>query len=174
MASTLVSVIVLFASLSLMALGGGSAVIPDLHAQSVGEYGWLTDQQFIDLYALTQITPGPSMLVVSLIGYKAAGWLGMVAATIAMFAPSSILTFYVRKVWDRLSGSGWHDIIEKSLVPIAVGLLFAGALVIAKGADHSAGAIVVTIVTAVLVAYTRISLLLIMAVAAVIGVIGLV
>ena len=80
---TLVQIFFLFSSLSLLSIGGGNSVLPEMHRQSVGTYDWLTDNQFADVFAISQAGPGPSILIVTLIGYKAAGILAGVLATIA-------------------------------------------------------------------------------------------
>ena len=164
-----------FSLLSVMALGGGTAVLPALHRDVIAN-GWLTDQQFVDLYAISSIAPGPTMLFVCIIGYEAglkagpaAAWIGMLAATVGMFGPSSLLTYYVRNVWDRFAQSPWHRAVEKALAPLGVGLLLSGALILARTACRSPLTIAIAVVTTVLVTYTRVNLLWIMAVAGALG-----
>lgn len=164
-----------FMVLSIMALGGGTAVLPELH-KMVHHYGWLTDRQFVDLYAISNITPGPTMLFVCIIGYEAGlkdsstlAWLGMAAATVGMFGPSSILTYYVCGVWDKFEKSEWRRAIEKGLAPVGVGLLLSGAHVVAKTACTTPVTIAIAVVTTVLVTFTRVNLLWIMAVAGLVG-----
>ena len=67
----LVRLVVLFGSLSLVSFGGGNTVIPAMHREAVMSQHWLTDRQFADLFALAQAAPGPSSLIVSLIGFAA-------------------------------------------------------------------------------------------------------
>lgn len=167
--SAVVIVLGLFAMLSLMALGGGTAVIPELHRFAVDRFHWLSDRQFVDLYAISNITPGPTMLFICIIGWKAAGWPGMAAATIGMFGPSSLLTYYVRGVWDRYEKSEWRRAIEKGLGPVGVGLLLSGAYVIASHSCVGPVTITIAAVTAILTTFTRINLLWIMAAAGLIG-----
>lgn len=168
----LIAVALLFLSLSFMALGGGTAIVPEMHRQAVSHYHWLTDRQFVDLYAISRVTPGPSMLIVCLVGYAAAGWPGSLVAAFCMFVPSSILTYYVRRTWDRFQGSSWRTSLQQALAPVGVGLFLAAALVIAKGADRTGGDIAVTAAATLLVAFTRTNLLLIAAVAGLIGWLG--
>lgn len=164
-----------FTVLSVMALGGGTAVLPELH-KMVHHYGWLTDRQFVDLYAISNITPGPTMLFVCIIGYEAGlkdgpamAWLGMAAATLGMFGPSSLLTYYVRGVWDKFERSEWRHAIEKGLAPVGVGLLLSGAHVVAKTACTTPITIGIALATTALVTFTRINLLWIMAAAGLLG-----
>lgn len=162
----------MFLLLSFMALGGGIAIVPELHREAVTQHQWMTDRQFVDLYAITQVTPGPSMLIVCIIGYKAAGWLGTLAATLGMFGPSSLLMFYVQGMWDRFRQSPLRQALEKGLAPIGVGLMLSGAFIIAQSACQTYVAIALAALATITVAFTRVHLLIIMAVAGVVGWIG--
>jgi len=65
-----------FALMSLFAVGGASAAIPEMHRVAVDVQHWLTDRQFADIYAISQLSPGPNVLIVTLIGYSVAGVAG--------------------------------------------------------------------------------------------------
>lgn len=82
-----------FALLSLFAVGGAMAVLPEIHRQAVDVSHWLTDRQFADVVAIAQAAPGPNIMLVTLIGYQAAGFAGAMVATLAMCAPSCLITF---------------------------------------------------------------------------------
>lgn len=155
----IVQVFLLFAALSLLAVGGGSAIIPELQRQAVEQLGWLTHQQFVDFYALTQMTPGPSMLVVALIGYQAAGGGGAVAATLGMFGPSTTLVILARRVWHRLQASPLRSLLQAASKPLAVGTTTASALVVARTTNHHLGLWVVSAVAAAAVASRRLGIL---------------
>lgn len=170
----LVRVALLFGSLSLVSLGGGNTVLPAMHREAVGAQHWLTDRQFADLFALAQAAPGPSSLIVSLIGYAAAGVAGAVVATIAMLAPSCVLVYAACRGWERLRASRWRTAIERGLAPVTVGLVCASALTVTRAADHHAAAYVLTAVATVVLARTRTNPLLVMAAAATLGLLGVV
>ena len=61
----------LFATLSLLSIGGGNAVLPEMHLKSVKGEHWLTDTQFAEIFSISQAAPGPSILIVALVGYGA-------------------------------------------------------------------------------------------------------
>jgi chromate transporter len=104
--TTLLELVLVFAPLSLVAVGGANVVLPDIHRQVVQVYGWMTDADFADLFALAQAAPGPNVLVVSLIGWKVAGWTGALVAILAMCLPSSVLAYGMARAWRR-SPSAW-------------------------------------------------------------------
>ena len=163
------TVFLLFASLSLVALGGGSSIIPELQRQSVLVYTWLTPREFVDLYAITQVTPGPSMMIVVLVGYKAAGLAGALAAAVGMFGPSCLLTLWARHGWERLQRSRFAVVLQKGTPPLAVGTMLAAATLVARTADGNWICVVLTAAAAATIAFTRVGILPTMVVAAVVG-----
>jgi chromate transporter len=145
-----------FALLSLFAFGGVITVLPEMHRNVVEVHGWMSGAEFAQLFALAQASPGPNILVVSLIGWKVAGLAGAVVATGAVCAPSSILTYAVSRVWQRFRGARWRTIVEDGLVPVTVGLMLAGGYLITLAADRSVLAFAITAATAGIVLTTRI------------------
>ncbi|MBS2039315.1 chromate transporter [bacterium] len=152
-------VLLVFAALSLLALGGGSAIIPELQRQAVIEQHWLSNSQFVDFYALTQVTPGPSMMVVALVGYQAAGVAGALAAMLGMFGPSSLLVLNVRHTWNRLRNSRWRRMLERTTRPFAVGTMLASATLVASSTNQHAAQWLITLVAAGLVGSKRLGIL---------------
>lgn len=172
---TLLALVWVLGSLSLVAVGGGNTVLPELHVQSVWNYKWLTDGEFAGIFAIAQAAPGPSTaLMAALIGLKAAGWPGALVAALAMLLPAAALTCAASFAWERFRTARWRVAVEKGLAPIAMGLLLATTLIIVRAADHSWPALLVTGIATVLLAATRINPLVIMAAAALLGWLGLV
>ena len=68
----LLQVIGQFLSLSLFSLGGGNTLLAEYHHLAVDRFCWLTPRQFADLYALAEAAPGPSSMIVGLLGLGAA------------------------------------------------------------------------------------------------------
>ena len=161
-----------FALLSLFAIGGAMAVVPEMHRQVVDVQHWMTDRQFADLIAIAQAAPGPNIMVVTLIGYQGAGIAGALVATAAMCAPSCLITFFVSRVFDRFKDAHWRIVVHAGLVPVSVGLFAAGAFVVARAADRSLVAVAVTLATAAVAYFTRLSPLWLFAVGAALGYLG--
>ncbi|HET7765130.1 MAG TPA: chromate transporter [Burkholderiales bacterium] len=161
-----------FSILSLFAVGGVITVLPELHRGVVEVHGWMSSAEFARLFALAQASPGPNILVVSLIGWKVAGLAGAAVATAAVCAPSSILTYGVSRVWQRFRGARWRKTVEEGLVPVTVGLMLAGGYLITLAADRTAAGFVITAVTAAAVLATRIHPLWLLAAGGLIGLAG--
>jgi chromate transporter len=163
-----------FAFMSLFAVGGANAAVPEMHRLSVVVMGWMTDRQFADMFAMAQLAPGPNVLIVTLIGFHVAGLAGAIAATAGMCGPACIFAFWVARTWDRFKGAKWRTVLQAALVPISLGLVAASAYVVTKSAGQSATAVTIIVVTALVALATRLNPLWIFAVVAAIGVAGLV
>ncbi|HVB89375.1 MAG TPA: chromate transporter [Beijerinckiaceae bacterium] len=144
-----------FAQLSVVSVGGVPSIVPAIHHQVVQVFGWMSDAQFARAYAISQVAPGPNMLIVSLVGWRAAGAAGLAVATLACIAPASLLAFAVGRGMARLSGRAWFPRASAALAPVVAGLYMASGLVIARAADRSAAMIVVTAGAAVFMTLTR-------------------
>lgn len=174
MTKTLLVLAGYFAMLSLLAIGGGVTVVPDMHRFSVLVQGWLTDREFGDIYAIARTSPGPSTLIVSLVGLKAAGLPGALVATVAMMTPCSTVTFLVSRGHALVAGQRWVRVLERGLGPVTIGLIAASAVVVTRAADHSAIAYAITAATAALAVWTRIHPLLAIFAAGILGMLGVV
>jgi chromate transporter len=163
-----------FAVTSLFAVGGGNSAIPEMHRYAVDIQHWLTDRQFADSFALAQLTPGPNLIIVTLIGYHVAGIAGAVVATLAMCGPTSVLAFIVGRASERFTGAAWHVALSRGLVPVTLGLTTASAAVIVSVADYNWVAAAITVATAGIALFMRVHPLWAFAAAALLGLAGLV
>jgi len=128
----LIHLFLVFSLLSVLAVGGGTAVLPQMQHMTVDTYHWLTDAQFRSIYSIGQVAPGPNMLMVLLIGYHLAGWAGMTVAGIGFFLPDCILTLFANRWWVHLGSWPWRLSIQRGLAPVAIGLMLSGTWAIAR------------------------------------------
>jgi chromate transporter len=142
----IVDLVGVFGLLSVLAVGGGAAVLPEMKHLTETEHHWVTENQFIHIYSLGQVAPGPNMLMVGVIGQRVAGWPGAAAALIAFILPASALTWGVGRLWERLAGWPWLDAIQRGLAPVSIGLALSGAITVARGALVSPSTVVIAIV----------------------------
>jgi chromate transporter len=115
------------------------------------------DNQFADVFAISQMSPGANVLIVTLIGYAVAGVAGALVATLAMCVPTAVLAYCVSRLLTRSSHSPWPAIIQAALVPLSIGLMAACGLILALTSDRSWMAALVTAVSAVLAFATRLN-----------------
>jgi chromate transporter len=146
-----------FGVMSLFAVGGANSALPEMHRVAVDVQHWLTDKQFADAFAISQLSPGPNVLIVTLIGYSVAGVAGALVATLAMCLPTALMAYGVSRVLTRSSHSRWPAIIQAALVPLSIGLMGASGYILARASDHTWVAAAVTIGAAVLASATRLN-----------------
>jgi chromate transporter len=146
-----------FGLMSLFAVGGANSAIPEMHRLAVDVQHWLSDKQFADVFAISQMSPGPNVLIVTLIGYSVAGVAGALVATISMCVPTAVLAYCVSRLLTRSSHSRWPAIIQAALVPLSIGLMGASGLILAQTSDRTWTAALVTAVAATLAATTRLN-----------------
>jgi len=168
------SLVLTFGLMSLFAVGGANAAIPEMHRVAVDLRHWLTDKQFADVFAISQLSPGPNVLIVTLIGYAVAGFWGALAATLAMCLPTAVLAYGVSRLLGRSSRSPWPAMIQAALVPLSIGLMGASALIVAQAADRTFLAVLVTLVAAVLAFATRLNPLWILLAGGCLGLAGVI
>jgi len=163
-----------FGLMSLFAVGGANAAIPEMHRIAVDVHHWLTEKQFADVFAISQLSPGPNVLIVTLIGYAVAGFAGAFAATIAMCLPTAVLAYIVSGLLKGSRGARWPALIRTSLVPLSIGLMGASALVVSEAADGTWSAVVLTLAAAALALATKVNPLWILLAGGCLGLLGVV
>jgi chromate transporter len=163
-----------FGVMSLFAVGGANSAIPEMHRIAVDVQHWITDKQFADAFAISQMSPGPNVLIVTLIGYSVAGITGALVATLAMCAPTAVLAYYVSRFLARSSQSRWPAIIQAALVPLSIGLMGASGLILAQAADRSWVAVLFTAVAAGLAFATKLNPFWMLLAGAILGFAGLI
>jgi len=128
---------ILLTIVSLLGFGGGNAIIPQMHADVVDHYHWITSAEFSRFYGLARLSPGATTTMAALIGYTVAGFLGAVIATIAVFGPCSVLVCIAGHYWGRLKGNPWRERFARAIKPVVLGLIWAGVYTLARGAADS-------------------------------------
>ncbi|WP_218645044.1 chromate transporter [Aquitalea sp. LB_tupeE] len=168
----LLSLLASFSLFSLMAVGGAVTLIPAMHSYVVDSHHWMSGQEFAALFAIAQAAPGPNVLVVSLIGWKVAGLAGALVATVGMCGPSSLLCYYVTRLWQRFHGSPWRRAIERGLAPLTIGLVAGSAMLMSEAANARWTGWLLCGVVAVIAWRSRINPLWLLAGGAVLGWLG--
>lgn len=170
----LVTLAVQFGIMSLLALGGANAVVPEMHRQAVELRSWMSEREFADMFAIAQAAPGPNVMLVTLIGYHVAGVAGALVTTFAMCGPTALLAQFLSRIWDRFKDAPWRIAVQNGVTPISVGLVGASAIVLTRASDHSWVAAAITVVTAATAYWTRLNPLWLIGLAGLAGLTGVV
>ncbi|QWD95354.1 chromate transporter [Polynucleobacter sp. MG-Unter2-18] len=145
-----------FALLSILAVGGGTAVLPEMQTILAHQFG-IDHTQFVHIYSIGQLAPGPNMLMVLVIGYQIAGLLGAGVVLLSFFLPSSLMCFYMGRLWNRFGESPWRRSIQNALEPISIGLMSSGVYAVAKASIVSSITLALALVTLYLILRTKIN-----------------
>jgi chromate transporter len=145
---------IVFTILSLLGFGGGNAIIPQMHADVVDKYHWITSADFTRFFGLAKLAPGPTTTMAALVGYAVAGLLGATIATIAVFVPAGILVYGVGHVWGRLRGNPWRERFAEAIKPIVLGLIWAGVVTLSRGALDGPVTIAIALIATVIMLRT--------------------
>jgi chromate transporter len=173
---TVLRLIWTFAQLSVLGFGGGKGIIPQMHADAVVHYHWVSSQQFTEFYTIGKLVPGPTTIFAALVGYAATPGrplIGAAAATLAMFLPSSVMMVAFDALWERFAASPWRTVISQGLAPAIVGLVWSSVATIGRGVPAGPAAYILTAIVTVLALRTKISTPLLIVLAGGVGVVAL-
>ena len=141
-----------------ISFGGFPTVLPDVRGFVVSTHGWMTDQDFTNIFAMAQAIPGPNMiLMMGLIGWKVSGLAGAFAAATATFAPPCAIYFAAFRLMHRFREARWQRLLRSALIPVTTGLIVASGIVMAQAAAITWTAVVVTSAAAVVMLTTRLN-----------------
>jgi chromate transporter len=144
-----------FALLSLTAIGGANATLPELHRKIVENLSLMDETTFVNLVAIAQLAPGPNVIVISMLGWYLAGAAGLVVATLAMVVPSSLIAVGAERIMNHYSASPRLLLLRQALAPIATGLMLASGWIMAEATGHGPVLVVITGGMAIFVLATR-------------------
>ena len=163
-----------FGLMSLFAVGGALSAIPEMHRVAVDVNHWMSERQFADMVAIAQLSPGPNVLVVTLIGFHVAGLAGGLIATLAMCGPTAAVAYFVSRAMERSRGAQWPQLIQSALVPVSIGLMGASAMIVGLSAGTSWVPGVLVAATALATLLTRLHPLLLLVAGGCLGFAGVI
>jgi len=152
--TTLVAVGLFFLKAAAFTFGSGLAIVPFLHQGVVVEHKWLTEHQFLDAVAMGLISPGPVVIMATFVGYLAAGFLGAVVATIAVFAPVWVFNVVIGRIFLRYRQNPQVRGFVKGVTAAAVGAIAGAAVLLGRGAITDVWTVVI-FAAALLILYVR-------------------
>jgi len=154
--NVLVNLAFTFMALSIMAVGGGTAVLPEMQTLLAQQFN-VSHTQFVHIYSIGQVAPGPNMLMVLVIGFQVAGLIGAGVVLLSFFLPSSILCLYAGRLWNHFGESPWRRSIQNALEPISIGLMSSGVYAVAKASIVSPITLGLAIITFICILKTKIN-----------------
>ncbi len=128
----LLGLILVLVPFSLISIGGGLGVLAGIQHEIVAVHGWISAQDFVQLFAISRASPGPGTMIATLIGWQIAGWAGAVVATLAFFLPSSLVCWAVFRLSNAHREKAWHRALREGLAPVGTGLVIASVIAILR------------------------------------------
>lgn len=162
---------VVFSKIGAFTIGGGYAMLPLIQAEVVDKKKWINKEEFLDILAIAEVTPGPVAINTgTFVGYKMAGIKGSLIATFGTIIPSfTIILVVARYLWDYRNNP-ILDRIFLGIRPAVVALVFSAVYRIGKGMDYSYYGIIWTVITAVGIIFLDINPIFIILAAAIISI----
>jgi chromate transporter len=120
-----------------LSYGGGFVIIPLMQSDAVSHYHWMTGAQFLNAVALGQITPGPVVQTVAVVGYAAAGLVGGVLASVVAFSPSFAFVLFGAHRFDQIRGDRRARAFLDGAGPAAIGAIYGSAIPLTRALTHT-------------------------------------
>jgi chromate transporter len=120
-----------------LSYGGGFVIIPLMQHDAVHTYHWMTAAQFLDAVALGQVTPGPVVQTVAVVGYAAHGVPGGLLASAVAFTPSFLFVLGGGRYFDRLRRNDRVQAFLTGAGPAAIGAIAGAAIPLALALGHA-------------------------------------
>ena len=120
-----------------LSYGGGFVIIPLMQSDAVGHYHWMTGAQFLNAVALGQITPGPVVQTVAVVGYAAAGLVGGILASMVAFSPSFAFILLGARRFDAIRNDQRARAFLEGAGPATIGAIYGSAIPLTRALSHS-------------------------------------
>ncbi len=147
---TLLLVALFFLQAGTLAFGGGYAILPLLETGAVNHFHWITNKEFLDAVAVAMITPGPTVIAATFIGYLTAGFFGALVATVAILLPIYLIVVMLSPFFDRHSENPRLAAFVEGVTAAAIGAIAGSVLLLGKDSIVDQVTIVIAAVSFIL------------------------
>ena len=154
-----------------LSFGGGFVIIPLMQADAVHHYHWMTNSQFLNAVALGQITPGPVVQTIAVVGYAAGGVAGALLAAVIAFAPSFVFVLAGARHFGALRTNRLAQSFLGGAGPAAIGAIAGASIPLALALTHVWQVVILAAALVAIVGLRR-SVVLTLVAAGLIGAVG--
>ena len=164
-----------FFKIGAFTFGGGYAMIPLIEKEIVNKYHWLTMEQFTDLIAISEMTPGPvAVNSATFVGYRVAKFWGAVASTLGVILPSFLVIWTISSVFFQFQNNPIVQAAFKGLRPAVLGLIIVAVLSVGKVSILSGyKSLIIVFGTIIALSIFKIHPILVLVISAIVGIVFL-
>lgn len=164
--------VISFLKIGAFSFGGGYAMVPFIEQEVIFRHGWLSLERFLDVMAISAVTPGPVAInAATFIGYRVGGVWGSVSATTAVVLPSFVIMFIAGMLLERYRNVALLKRMFSGVRPAAFALIAVAAISTGSSLKYDITTVVVGLASFAAITFTRIHPILILAAAGASGVI---
>ncbi|NLJ79311.1 MAG: chromate transporter [Tissierellia bacterium] len=154
--NVLIDLFITFFTIGAFSFGGGYAMLPLMKREIIEIHNWLTNAEFIDILAISEVTPGPIAInTATFLGYRISGLVGSIVATIGVVLPSFIIMGTIVYFLFKFEDSPYLDWFFIGIRPIVLGLIGAASISIAMDSFIDIKSILIAIVLFYLVSFRK-------------------
>ena len=170
--SNIVKLFFSFFKIGAFSFGGGYAMLPLMKETVIDNHQWLTNAEFIDILAISEMTPGPIAInMATFLGYRVSGVLGSIVATTAVVLPSFIVISLIFYFVNKFKNSPYYDYFFQGIRPVVLGLIASAAISVAMDAYIDIKSVAISILIFYLVTFKKFNAIYAIILAGLIGVI---
>ena len=157
--------------------GGGYAMLSLIHNEIVVQHAWLTNEEFTNIVAISQMTPGPIAInSATYVGYTVAGFWGSVVATLSVCLPALTLMILITRFFLRLKDNRYMKSTIAFMRPVVIGMILAGALLLLFPSDKQGASFIdawswILFMAAIAASYKKVNPILLIVLSAVAGIV---
>ncbi|SHH23878.1 chromate transporter [Asaccharospora irregularis] len=127
--SKIILLFLIFLKIGAFSFGGGYAMLPFIQQEFIHNYKFISSQEFLDLIALSQSTPGPIAInTATFVGFKTAGFFGSLASTVGVIVFALVGLTIISKLFDKFKDNSKIEKLLSVLRPITLGFILAAAI----------------------------------------------
>lgn len=142
----LIQLFMTFFKIGAFSFGGGYAMLPLLEEEVIRNHGWMTSSEFIDIFAISEMTPGPiAVNAATFLGFRVSGIIGAITATFAAILPSFIVISIIFASLSKFKNSKYVEWIFEGIRPIVIGLILAAGITVSKSSFVDIKSIIIAI-----------------------------
>ena len=143
----LVQLFMTFFKIGAFSFGGGYAMLPLLEEEVIRTHAWMTSREFIDIFAISEMTPGPiAVNAATFLGFRVGGVIGSAIATFAVILPSFIVISLIFASLSKFKSSKYVAWIFEGIRPIVIGLILAAGITVGKSSFVDIKSVIIALV----------------------------